>query len=290
MIRKLRLLALLVVVLLGATLVLGGLILVVSGYYYSHFTPQNILIVSSNPERTQDLVLMRHLPQDEKVIILTVESQIPVELIGGYDEYQVRSIYPLLQMDGRPAEFITAALAQALGVVVDQIWVLDEVPDLSEAGRLQNSLDLIIKAEHQNWSQKLFFLGFLIKYRTNQLAVEQRHLTELPVQAASLNLVESNQVIASQCAVGVVNATTVNKLGKRYSQFLEQNGFRVVRVTDSAQAWPQSTLIERSQLPGCQAAVARILTTLPSRRTQLDSELADYHRADVVVILGQDFE
>ena len=72
MFKKIKFLVVSLLVIGGVVVGLSVIIFLLSSHYYGSHAAENILIVSSNVDQAQDLVLMQHFPQDEKAIIITI--------------------------------------------------------------------------------------------------------------------------------------------------------------------------------------------------------------------------
>ena len=172
-----------------------------------------------------------------------------------------------------------------LGLLVDQVIALP-VAELSQQSDLIKALRAkLLKQEKFSWRSTSFLLKTW--FSTRQVKANNFEFV------ASTKLQSKLNQEANDCALAVVNTTSANGLAGAMAEILEQNGGRVVRITDQDQFYQQSVLsyevMTQTQLHPCRHWIER-LPALFFNQPQVEDQptLGQKYRADLVIMLGQD--
>lgn len=115
---------------------------------------------------------------------------------------------------------------------------------------------------------------------------------DLPFRTSQLRPFQELQVAAeSPLTLAVLNTTELSGLASHITQLLQARGYRVVQVTnDTAAVWPSTAVLVEAdaQLPSYLEKDLRTLFPRPFTPV-VDAEKTQEYRANVVIILGEDW-
>ncbi len=252
--------------------------------------PQNIVIVNSKiGEHSSPSFFVQFDTFWPKVTVVTFDGRMMMPLIDGYGEYNLQSVYPLLEMDKKSATYTRAAYSHGLNQVVSQVWRLPSTHDahLESQADLQNFLWQIIRSGTTATSvaDRVKLLRFVMSLDSTQYVfyqVDQWDTWQTVQQDISLPFEET-------CSIAVINSTDTQGLAGHFSSVLENSGMSVVRVTDDSLQLEKSVIeVDADQL-NCNSVAKQVSVVFPetiaiNNRQNVEQE----YRAAMVIILGND--
>ena len=263
-----------------------GSILVAGPHLFTLDNNKHVVFSSSKIDGSKSQIYFAYfLPSVQKIQIFPLSSQL-VEVIGGYGEYQLEAVYPLLKMEKKDHRFQSAAMSWAVGVVVDEVSDFSFQSNLETKKHLQRQLkNMVIKdlAHPQLLVESLKLLFFTRSIPMEQVKIETQPiaLDQLEASAASM--------IYEDCPVAVVNTTNKAGLAAEMSTILEKTGAVVVRIVDQSSPYQLSTFSYEAYNLACQALVDRAQALFPTQIVKQDNyKLRQEYRADLVIFIGED--
>lgn len=255
-------------------------------YLFNLNNDRNILFSSSKIDGLESKIYFTYfLPSTQKIKVFPVQSEI-VDVLGGYGDYQLKAVYPLLKMEKKNQSFQSAAMSWGAGLVVDEVFELNPqvrieskkdlskllrrkiISDLAQPGRLIESL-------------QLFFYTQSVPIELVNIEMDSVRLDEL--------ISSKDSMIYEDCPAAVVNTTSKPGLASKVSTILEKSGAVVVRITDQSSPYQLSTFVYEADNLICQALVDRTQALFPKQTVEIDSyQLRQEYRADLVIFIGED--
>lgn len=180
------------------------------------------------------------------------------------------------------------AWSLALGQVVDQVKMIPVDASLAQANQVGGVLwsDL----NHSDNLTQQIDTARLWSFTQTVPGSHQRWLepsTPTEWQRAKIQLKAGAQF--TQCPVGVINTTNTSGLAGRYSAIVEQTGFPVVRLSDNQDKSPVTLIVFEPSRPECQIEAERLTALFdPAPQLRADADLVKRHRAEIVILVGQD--
>lgn len=256
-------------------------------WLFSLDRPKNILVVPTNLEESSDVVLFVHLDTDEQNSELhLIDGAATVNVVGGYGEYQLQNIFPLLKLESKDEQFVLAALNNALGVVIDEILTVETLT----LDMIQDSRAPLIFLD-QALTDKRYFKEYLQLY---YLAKNNRNTSAISVPefASSISQYKTLGVeTARECPVAVINTTGTTGLASVVSEIIEENGGLVVRVTNQYTDFTSSSLyVSTDSREVCQPLIDLVTRIFPASLKQIPAtdNLTGEYRAKLILFLGED--
>jgi len=273
-----HILRILILILLPIIIISFGILIWFFHLDFSQEQSQNFLFVPRLIDGYKGQILFAHLsPKEHKADLVFFNPELESEVIGGYGNYQLKSLWPLLNIDHKDAYFLSTASTYFLQNLVDEIIPTQHVP--------------------QNFSNlQKFFRGNIFKQ-----PLLYRFLTSLSSQEVStyqVNTLEDWQKIQdklhylqadTQCSIAVVNTTTIPGLGNNAANIIEKSGYPVIRVTTIPQESSNSALLVANSLSVCSEVANHLRSLVPFLITPSNqSDLMEKYRANIILILGND--
>lgn len=247
--------------------------------YDANFKNKNIVFVSSKKDdQANKIVIASFDEKSQKVYLYTLPSELKTTLIGGYGEYPLGSILPLLKIDKKDSIFVTAVFSHAFGLAID------EVEETSLSQKVDRSF--LIKALLSNkktWSTALQLI------KTPQLDWRMTELSTWEDWDKALDK-QLKGKLDEHCSIAIVNATNSNGLASSFSQILENSGLDVVRTTDSIWDKPVTSLYKGNSIDEvCGQAINLIQKTSPVLvPVYQDEAKVSQYRARLVLFIGDE--
>lgn len=254
---------------------------------------QNIVIASADAEDSQSVLIALHVSPNEELEFVTLAPTIPVEIIGGYGEYQLRSVLPLLKVDKKSNQAIQATFSFALNTGINQVWQDNNLDkDFTQFDVQQLGWRLIrgqIKTGLSPW-QRFHWGVYLSRFSETDIAISS---------ASSLEeWQESKQwwslgKLLYLCSVAVVNTTDTAGLGGQVSGVLESAGLNVIRVANDQTPREATTVVidfdKDHPNETCDQVLNLITAYIPNAtNTEYNPDATLEHRANISIILGED--
>lgn len=248
---------------------------------------QNIVIVNKTIEAEKGSIMLASLdPQESRAQFVTFDSQLKTEVVGGYGRYELRSIYPLLMLDEKPAAEIRATLTFSLDRAVDTIWSLESVPQVTTKDQAKQLLLALA------WGSQPSSLGLIDRVWLGWFA------WRLEVSRVLLDTVKTEKELASadflslafkpECTIAVINTTSISGVAGRVTKIFENSGGRVVRVADTP-ATLETSRVAISTDSNCLEVAEKVQQVVPTAiAIERSEQITAENRAEVVILLGKD--
>ena len=231
--------------------------------------------------------LVEFYPMEKRARVVLLAAQTSTDVLGGYGNYPLRSLYPLFTLDKRSARYMQAALSVASGKVIDLVLVFEHYPQVNNLADFRSWLGNRVFQQVTNmkrleqvgqisWSRIFWFLTYpRLKWSWIDESVEALPKEILP--------------LALDCPVAVVNQAEVKGLASKLTQLLEETGFTVVRTATGFEYQEKSKLIVDPNVGQCSWVIKQVSHLLPSEPEIVnDATRAAEYRAGVVLIIGSD--
>jgi hypothetical protein len=253
---------------------------------------QTIVLVDPQPGNQSDIIVVQLAVASKKVIVYAVPAQAAAQLFSGYGEYQLSSIYPLLQLERKDKQYQAATLGAVLGVIVDAVIPVEQLGDkLSFIDLEKNPQRALTQAMQPLWWQS----GATSNWKTRWqwlMYLERADLTWVALKSPETIGMFQFETAYSEfkdCSVAVINTTRVRGLARRISNELENSGLTVIRTAAEQTTEATSVVYYDESSPKCHQLVPYIQQALPKyREAQKDQSLVNRFRANLVVVLGTD--
>jgi hypothetical protein len=251
---------------------------------------QNILFVQSNLDGQKGNIVLLHISLlKTEVEVGVLPSELSVDILGGYGKYPLRSVFPLLALDKKSPEFMKAAYSYALNIPINEVVSADQPQILNTQPNMKDlSWKLLTYKLHSQMSfkERLSLYRFLQKVDVKQIDI---HPVETSEKWQTVLSQFRFSALSPDCAVAILNTTTVAGTGSSVTQVLEKSGIPVVRLTDTADQLQGTKIILNRPAPFCQEVLEQLRSLFPfSAQYEIDHTTMDTYRANVVVLIGQD--
>lgn len=268
--------------LVGGAIICGLLVVVFLfvSQIETKLTNQNILFIPNNKDVSEGQIILASVNgNSQKVFVYQFPTILKAEVLGGYGEYPLGSVLPLLKIDHKDNYFVQAAFSGIFQHSVTNFY--EHQIDSEQLGKAK-LISLLLK-QRQTWS----LAWQIYKLDGTSLSFKRVENWEEWGKALSGQLVGS---INDHCSVAVVNTTKINGLATKLSNVLEKSGVEVVRTTDSI--WDQSATAiyyaDESALE-CESVINVIQSVSPVKLLKNTDEVKPtQYRAKVVFFIGNE--
>jgi hypothetical protein len=258
---------------------------------------QNYLFVNQSSTDIKGSIILVHLePGAKKIEVSLFNKDLPVELLGGYGQYSLRSVFPLLQLDHRSNQYISTAYSAALGLPIQQVIPLgneaEKLTDVTSSKQLNLQM-FWWQILTYRWPSSLSFPERFLLYRFGQ-SVSTDQITTNQIKSNDDWLKVRHQLglpeVNPDCSVAVLNTTEVAGTGSMITQVLENAGITVIRLSDTPDRLAQTKLFVTQPSPFCLSVISQIQPLFPlDVRQEVVGETMSKYRTNIVVLIGQDF-
>lgn len=257
---------------------------------WSNFTSKHeqstVLIVTAKVDQT-GAYLVRFDAASLRITVHPVNADQTLNVWGGYGEYRLQAIYPLLALEGKSPAEIRSIFSLSTGVLLDELWPIDASRlELNNRAQWQAFLlAQLLKKSPLPLTEKLNWLA---------LAADQRTSFEVRPTVSDWNSLALALPDYSQpqlaCTVALINTTQLTGLANKMATLLESHNFRVVRTVSDTAPVDQTIMIMADQPPeDCDSVIGALGRILPGGfQEQQDETVTLRQRADLVVRLGSD--
>jgi len=264
------------------------------------------LVVESQP------LFVASLAPKENLTILLIPDDTFIETIRGYGFYRIKSIYNLGQLEDRGGELLLGSTQEFLGVPLDGYALMENLKLKADQDEqmvkklLLSQIWRLLKSNQKTnltawdlvmawWQLKkirpskisLINLDQLDVCSETTLADGSRAINVDPERLDQIvsQLFEDEKIGAEDLAISVLNGTSRPGLAKRGARLISNLGGRVVEIG----GW-------RENVSGCELRGEK--STIKTYTAQKFKKIFDCqwtgedlagHRADLVVILGEDY-
>lgn len=290
-----------VVVVLAATL-LGTLSWAVYHWLlpasWNQNSAKNIVIVPATIEFSTKHILFASISYAEaKASLNLIPAELPVEVPGGYGQYPLRSVYPLLGLDQQPPSTVVATYSHILGLPIDEVWVVHQPTLLDQATLAAASTDGAVSRQFVaqlataiRWQQLQTPLRLKERWQLAQFLQDRPLRVVAVTDLAQWQQQQAQRYLGrfKNCRVAIVNAAQVRGLGSRVSAILERTGATVVRLTDAESVVSSQITVLPAQLE-CQSLIQHLQHLFPQPVPVTTApDLVTRSRSELEVILGTD--
>ncbi len=248
----------------------------------TRLSTQNILFVPKTKDGNKGQIILASINgNSQKVFVYEFPSDLKSKVIGGYGEYPLGSVLPLLKMEKKDEHFILATFSN-----IFQHSVTEFFGHQSNEERLDKwKLIKMLSKQRSTWA----LAWQIYKLNSASLTIERVENWQDWEKALNSQLIGK---VDDQCSVAVVNTTKTNGLASQLSGILEKSGVDVVRTTDSI--WDQSTTAiyqaegepENSE---CDSIIKIIQSVSPVKLgVNIDKTKPTQYRAKVVFFIGDE--
>ncbi len=285
---------------IGGSLLLAGVGLVVMLMIgVNSFLPQvfkikqekNLLLVNNTIDQgASHLYLVKLSPQTETANIFSLKGDSLVPIAGGYGQYPLGFLAPLLRFENNDLEKITAAYNFALKQAVDEVYFMPQLGELKDKKTVEQAIGKLIKNDfwrttrlQKQWLEIYFYL------KTAQFFSIKDFEFKNETQGLDIPFLAKEKL--NGCPVVLVNSAGVNNLAQSHGQMLEANGFLVVNRENPIKKIEESVIYYDQNENDCQQLIGLAQKLLPriSKIVPDGGEQAKQYRAKMVINLGVDF-
>jgi len=249
---------------------------------------EHLLLVSSEINgRTPVIVGVVIAPASSRVTVVSLPVEEKVPVMGGYGEYQLGAVWPLLKTNQRQPEFIRAAYSVGLEYPWTVVMQTEAAASYQAPPDLQRLLWSVLwrPQPHASWRQRAAWYFYIRNYNLSQVdELKPSTLSELSRLWSQL----PQPVNLEACAVAVVNTTATAGLASQVTTVLEHSQVLVVKTTDSTQRAVETGLSIESE--GNCAQVTRLIQAVMPRKLlpHPNPVLTTEYRAKQVLLIGED--
>lgn len=254
--------------------------------------------------------------QHNHVLLVSVNQQAETEFVwlngtekitipGGYGEYELRSMVPLLTLESSPSGSLAVGLTHGLGAVITQVVVMPEWTGLPE------NIETLSAAAQKRLLTRFFLTAALRELPSLDRARQLAGLYVLMTRAAYLSETDPAPVLSPQdlpkytrdhplvserlaqaCPLAIINTTDQSGLANSTSAILEQSGAQSVRVEHQDESRQTSVvMVSEEHLAECDSILRLVQYVFPTQthvETVNSDQLLSRYRAKVVLLLGTD--
>jgi hypothetical protein len=254
--------------------------------------PTTLLLVApaKTDTTTQPIsaVWLWYYPAQKRARVVYFQPDFRLNIAGGYGQYPLDSLWPLLKLDHRSQAYFTSAAGLGLGTPLTR--VIPVVPN--EVLRTpQEWQDFFWNLAKTGGTAELPFLeSWQLGSQLGQVSLAnweiKTEITNEQWELAKSGLPSVSEVGA--CSVAIVNTTSRSGLANRLSLVWEAVGLRVVKTADNLANQARTTLV-RANGEDCDPTQDVIEATFAEPiSVSNDPEVTQQYRADIVVLVGQD--
>lgn len=249
-------------------------------------TTKNIVIIPKTIDVSTDVILFTSISYKEDLMTFnSLPANDAVQVPGGYGEYPLKSVFPLLGLDKKSDQTVIATYSNLLGMPINEVWVTDderifrpestisELAHVIVTGKLNNPLGLKERV-------KLYrFMNDKLPKRVDYPSLEAWQMKQASRYVGALK----------DCRIAIVNTTPVAGLGRKVSQVLERSGMTVVRLTDASPTVDKSSLTIQTDIQACKELADHLKQLFPDHiEVKEDAQTLSRSRSEAEVILGKD--
>jgi len=273
---------------------LAGVLCITGFLYFTFFLPtlwddetsKNIVIVPANIEVQTNLILYASISyKTKKVTLNSVPATDMVQVPGGYGQYPLKSVFPLLGLDRKSPQTVEATYSYLIGVPIDEVWVTEDASVLSSTQTTAQFAQAVLLNKMETG------LGVKDRYKLYQMVQAQNPTVQLFTSLRDWQERQRSRFAGQlkDCRVALVNTTTVAGLGRRVSTVLDRSGVVVVRLTDSTPRQAKSVLTIQAGQPDCLALAAHLQQVFPDKiEIVQDPDIINRARSEAEVVIGED--
>ncbi len=247
--------------------------------------PRSLVFVAADT-RESPLYLVEYNPFNERIDVVPLDAATKVEVLGGYGGYSLGAIFPLLSLDKRSTEFVTATYTLALEHLVDGVVVGETARSVSSRGDLLRLLSSALFSRHHSGVSRIEIVRLWLFSMDAKTHVQVFSSGESPDEGTS-----DWQRLGQRCPIVLVNTTTTPRLAAAFEEVIRRSGLLVVRVTNESVEKANSEISFDDSIPDCSNVATRLRSMVPAVVVpQANKSLAQQYRGGVILFIGDDVE
>ena len=252
---------------------------------------KNLLLTTNESAEKQGMYFIHLSPDSQMISVVNIDPELPVSVLGGYGTYPIRSLSPLLTLDNKDKQSILATYNFALGEVIDEVYFVNDLPDLMQKKNLEKTLrDLTLKhwQQYHKWPDLLTNAYFFVK---DQIASNfySENVTVDNMEIFHQKLYAKNNI--TDCSVVVINGTSQNGLAAKVAGVLEKSGFLVTRLASETHENENTVIYYDEEVPACLELVKRAAKVFPQEPQLVnDKEMLKNYRVSSAILIGNDLQ
>lgn len=252
---------------------------------------QLLVLVPTEVADADDSVVLAYVGKDLKdSYVVAVPGKTDVVVPGGYGHYRLSAVYPLLQLEKKENDYVTASFSRITNQLIDGVYSTPEISlsDETSRAKLQQSLGTVIMQKLLQTHQPPFELIKLWALLKQGLEVKQ--VTGLPELQNYLSQKKAVTNAAQQCPIGVLNGSAQIGAAQTIGELFEHSGLVTIR-TASFPNQQDKTVMYNAGKPECQPVVELVKRAfIAPPQVITDENMTTQYRAPIVVVLGNDFQ
>lgn len=249
-------------------------------------TAKNIVIVPQTIDVPTNSILYATISyKQDKISLQSLPAEDMVQVPGGYGQYPLKSVYPLLQLEKKPPQVVAATYSFLIGVPIDEVWVSSDAQVFEPEQTAQQFAEAVL------WNRMSTGLGIKDRWTLAQFIKAQQPVEQVFASMTDWQAKQTSRFAGQlkDCRVALVNTTSVAGLGRKVSTVLERSGVVVVRLTDSTPAQPKSTLTIQPDQPDCVQFAEHVTQLFPEQiEVQVDPQILTRTRSEAEIVIGDD--
>ena len=253
---------------------------------------KNILIVPSNIDGFKGDILFAHIsPNTNKIEVRKLNSAIQIPVIGGYGNYPLQSIFPLLFLDKKSPEFMRAAYIFGLKNAIDEVWTSRNPQVFDSQTTVTKIAELLLQYQIQSqWTlrDRINLYNFVRTLRSNQ--INSLNVTDFEQWQKSQDTLAFTHP-TQDCEISVINMTNITGIGNRVTNVIEKSGYTVLRLTDEIPVRDHSLIIASPEAvtKQCSETLLHLQYLFPDNiPIQQDAQTMNKFRSQIVLLIGND--
>lgn len=275
-----------IVVILSLFLLLIAISLSLS-YFFPLKSAKTIFLARNTNSQDQKVYLLRLVPSERSATLIELDSDKKVEVLGGYGEYKLQALYPLLKLEKKKDSFIRSALSLSLETIVDEVVV---IPDNSIL-HIEDQKNLEKVLLDASYTKFINFTQFYKLFSYYSFVREASYDNQVPQDgefSRGTKLVLKAETPES-CPVAILNTTETRGLAGKIGEVFSNSGINVIRVDSDTERVEKSQIYFDDTIKGCIDLVDKTSQIIPNSLIEANMEISQRYRAGIVVLLGQDF-
>jgi hypothetical protein len=249
--------------------------------------PQTIVLVPHSLDSSESRVLVVHVaPEMTDSYIVSIPGNQEVQLPAGYGTYRLSAIYPLLTIDKKDAQFLTASFSRSLGIIVDDVYGLESL----NFGEVTFSRDIFHLVTQQLWQSHTLRLEAIKLWYFARKGIPLEHADSITQVQQIIEKHRKNNYSFQECPIGVLNASGQAGAAGTLSDLFEKSGLLAIRTSSYPSDEPTTTIYHDGKETCNKVLDMTEHVFVQHPEMKLDTSITTQYRAPIVVLIGKDFE
>jgi hypothetical protein len=253
-------------------------------------TDRNIVFVPEVIDGFKGKIIFTHIsPQNHTIDVALLNPELSLQVLGGYGEYPLRSLYPFLKLEKKSPAFIQAAYSFGLTKIVDEVATSKEMKVFTDTKDLQFLFKELLQLHVQSGlsvTDRVWLYRFYLGLRPDQVKIyEVNSFEEWEKVSGNIRFPAE----AKDCAVSVINTTATSGVGSALGRVLEKSGYVVIRVSDVDKPQDKTMILTDDTVGSCQTVIQHLQRTLPyPAQVSINADVYQQYRSNIVILVGKD--